>query len=325
MLLLVVMVGVPAFLMFKGISQFGSAKEELNRSVTQLRSFYKKNPFPKKENIDKENKNLDEMQKWFGKLVDVVTAGQVEQVEATPTRFTTKYNDMRNRVLALANPVRGAKMLDKDNALGFSKYAEGALPVAVDVPRLMQQMMITERLATVLIESKVKKINKIMREEFDSVSSMGASPQKAVSSSRRSSRRRGGASVSKKSTNSIKTHRKTDIYEVQSFSLEFSAKEYIALDVLNRFSRDDLFVVITGVEFIKAAKDLKMPGSDDDKVSKNDETDAVVVEKINSEPPIRQQRRVSGPAFDMPMTVRVDLDVYTFFVHKVKALKTASD
>ncbi len=113
---------------------------------------------------------------------------------------------------------------------------------------------------------------------------------------------------------------------MQSFSVEFLAKEDVVLDVLNRFSRDDLFIVVTGVEFTKGAQDLNMPSSGETKVVTGDKVaDSSVTKSVKSEPPVRQQRRVSGPSIDMPMVVRVDLDVYTFFVHKVKALKETSD
>lgn len=320
LLLLVVAVGVPAFLMFKGISQFGSAKEKLDMTVNSLCSFYKKNPFPTKENITKENKNLDQIHQWFGQLVDVVTAGQIERRDVTPSSFMTQYNQIRNKIVTAAN--KPVEIVARDNDFGFASYAEGNLPVAVDVPRLMQQMLITERLAMIMIESKVKKINKITREEFDSVSSKESSPRKAASRRRGRGGRRGSID-STKTTSSLKTIRKTDVYEVQSFSVEFSAKEGVCLDVLNRFSRDDLFIVVTGVEFIKEAKDLKMPKLD---VTKGDtgELDVAALKDADSATLVRQQRRVSGAAVDTPMTVRVNLDVYTFFVRNVKALKATS-
>ena len=328
MLLLVVVIGVPAFLMFRGISQFGSAKDELSMTVNSLRSFYKKNPFPTQVNIEKEHKNLDDMQKWFGKLVDVVTNGQVERRDATPTKFITEYNQTRNMIVNAAVK-KSVEIAETDDAFGFAFYAKGNLPAPEDVPRLMQQMMITECLAEILIDNNVKKINGITREQFDSASSeSGVSKRSVAKSSRRGGRRGAGSgAVKTEETRQIQSMRKTEIYEVQSFTLEFVAKETIILDVINQLSRSDLFIVVTGIEFIKAEEDLKMPVSDVTKVNAVDETADIsdTAKSVKTDFKIRQNRRVSGPNVDIPMTVRVDLDVYTFFVHKVKAPKKTLD
>jgi hypothetical protein len=319
LLVLLVVISVPAFLMFRGISQFGSAKQELDMTVKSLRSFYKKNPFPTEANIKEEQSNLAVMQKWFNQLVNVVTAGQIEQRDSTPSSFMTQYNQTRNKIIKAAN--KSVKIVADDNAFGFSRYADGVLPVAVDVPRLMQQMMITERLAMILISSNVKKINKIDREKFDSVSA--STKTKVTSSHRNSSRRRGSSAAHNKSASSSvarKSIRKTDIYEVQSFTLEFVAKEAVALDVINKLARDDLFIVVNGIEFTKQGPDLKSIKSGGIADEDNGEVIAedVHLTQEDSEYPTRQMRRVSGPNVDIPMIVSVDLDVYTFFINKVK-------
>ena len=327
LLVLVVVIGVPAFLMFRGISQFSSAKDELSMTVNSLRSFYKKNPFPTQVNIEKEEDNLTNMLKWFGKLVDVVTADQVERRDATPTSFITQYNQTRNTIVATAGK-KSVGIAETDDAFGFAIYAKGKLPAPEDVPRLMQQMLITERLATILIDANVKKINGIIREQFDSASSTSGAPKRKAKSSSRRSGRRGSSVAQTESKRQIQTIRRTEIYEVQSFTLEFVAKENVILDLLNQLSSSDLFIVVTGVEFVKAGKDLKLPSSEVSKDSSEelaDSSDAEKSKQLDSKYPIRQNRRVSGPNVDMPMTVRVDLDVYTFFVHKVKAPKKTLD
>ena len=103
--------------------------------------------------------------------------------------------------------------------------------------------------------------------------------------------------------------------------------------MLNRLSRDKLFIVIKGVDFIKQAPDLKMPelsvaksGSAVESASTgdNDTAEAAVKkavkepEKVDVEHDIRQKRRVSGPNVDTPMIIHVDMDVYTFFLHNIE-------
>ena len=315
LLMFAALIGVPAFLMIQGIKQFNGAKNELGGSVNQLLVFYKKNPFPSEDNIKAEKDNLLAIQSWFEKLVDIVTAGQIERRDSTPSSFLTKYNEIRYKIINKSN-----KSIDADSSFGFARYAEGSLPVAVDVPRLMQQMLITERLATILIDSSVKKINKIERDEFDSTSSATASTR-TTSTSRRGGRRGSSTTTVKKKENNIKPIRiKADAYEIQSFALEFVAKEGVILDVLNRLAQDDLFIVVTGVEFTKDVADLKMPRVDlpEDSEKSESEGDVVPKEIVKSLEKTREQRRVSGPNVDTAMTVRVDLDVYTFFIHKVK-------
>lgn len=317
LLLFVVVIGVPAFLMFKGISQFGAAKDELALTVSSLRSYYKKNPFPTRDNIEKERENLKQMRRWFGELLNVVTAGQIEKRDATPSSFMTQYNQTRNKIITVAN--KSSELVSTDNAFGFDRYyKEGVLPVAIDVPRLMQQMMITERLAVIMVEANVKKINVIGREEFDSISSNGGTVRSRPSSSRRG--RRGASPVVQQKSTVQREIRKTDVYEVQSFSVEFVAKEAVILDVLNRFACDDMFIVVTGVEFIKQKEDLRIPDLLT-KVAAGGETGDNVKAAVTSGDLRREQRLVSGVNVDMPMTVHVNLDVYTFFVHKAKGIE----
>ena len=332
LLLLAIFIGVPAFLMFRGISKFGSAKNELNMTVRSLRSFYNKNPFPSQANIKKEKENLAVMRSWFEKLLNRLVKGQIEEVESTPTSFMTRYSDIRNKIIQKANKTvqkfggdKATKVIDDDNPLGFDYYASGELPAPEDVPRLTQQLLMIEKLSTILIDSKVKKIVAVDREKFDS----GGAAKAAATTTRRRGRRGFSAAQQNSSDSQRKTIRKTDIYEVQEFTLEFKAKEDVAMDVFNRLARDDMFIVIKSIEFDKQGPDLHMPdmevSSGENKAddSSNDalgmltgSSDTAV--KKDDEIPIRQQRRVSGPSVDIPMDITVKVDVYTFFKDKIE-------
>ncbi len=324
-----ILVGVPALLLFRGISQFSTAAADLEMSVNQLRSYYAKNPFPSRENIKLERENLKTMHGWFGQLVDVVTRGQVNRGESTPTRFSTQYNDVRNGLLSEAK--KQGVTLSRDNALGFSRYAEGVLPAPVDVSRLAQQLTMTERLTTVLLEAKVKSVDTVGRQVFDSVS-LAAMPSSEGGgrSNRRSSRRDASASRAGRPSGGTRPAAQAapsgparDLYEVEPFSLEFRAKEAVALDVLNRLARHSLCVVVTGVQFSKQGQDLHMPETDGSEDASTADllptaAEAAVADHKPADGELtREHRMVSGPDVDAAMAVKIDLEVYTFSVEKV--------
>jgi hypothetical protein len=305
-LLFAAIIVVPAILLFKGISEFSVANQDLNRSVQELRSLYDKDPFPSAPNIQQENKNVEAMHQWFERLLAELRNNQILEEASTPTGFITQYGHIRNGLMKRA----GRQTVDDNFAFGFERYADGSLPAPVDVARLMQQLRIIEQVATLFIESGVKQITEIKREEFESAGT-GASeeaPEGAASrrraGSRRSSRATPAASAQEPQADGL--HRK------QHFSVRIMAHEVAVIEALNRLAAHKMFMVVTDVDFKKTQPDLQMPKAEEADGGTLAPDAPAKPKPVSEEDEPRQNRRVSGSTFDVPMDVTIDFDVYTF-------------
>ena len=307
-LVLVVVVGVPTMLLFNGISRFSTAGDDLAMSVKALRGFYEKNPFPSRDNIKLERKNVEALEQWFEQLLIALSQGQIDEVQSTPSRFMTQYSQLRNDLVK-----RAGSALPEDFVFALGHYSEGALPAPADVPRLTQQLLIIAEIAETLIASNVKLILSVEREEFES--GTAKSVERQESGRRRPGERprpgpAPGGTPGPRGTPSASRDQR--LFSKQHFSVEFKAKEAAVREVLNRLAAHEMFIVVTALEISKTAPDLKISGepSGDEKA---DGTVAPVVTTDEEGRPLpRQQRLVSGPVLEMPLLVRVDFDVYTF-------------
>lgn len=311
---LFVVVVVPAVLLYKGVNKFSAARQDLNLSVQGLRSLYNQEPFPSGENAEKERRNVRAVEQWHARLLDAVSKGQILEEASTPTGFITHFGHVRNELIRLAGQ-RDRQMVGPDFAFGFERYADGSLPTPPDVGRLMQQLRMIEQIALVLIDSGVKQIERIRRDEFETDPGGGGEETGMDPSARRrpAASRRPSARTQERSEGAPSAERKEQIdpYDKQHFTVLFKATESSLLELLNRLAGHRMFVVVTGMEFRKAEPDLRMPQPDtpgaDDALG-----DPPPAAKPKEDFHPRQMRRVSGPEFETPMAVTIDLDVYTF-------------
>jgi len=317
---LVVIVLVPAILLFNGISAFSAANQSLNRSVQELRSLYNKDPFPSRDNIKLEKKNVLAMGQWFDRLVTALQEGQITEEPSTPTGFITHYGHVRNNLMKLARQ-RDKKMVSDDFAFGFARYSEGSLPVPVDVARLMQQLQIIEQVSIVLVESGVKQITGITREEFeaaavgeagDSTTSEPRTERRRPSSSRRSPARTPERPVNNPAA-AVNQRSTTELSYKQHFTVEVRAMESTSIELLDRLASHKMFIVVTAVTFRKRGNSLRMPKAEKDETEIQSPDEPVNAKPVtdNKDQP-RQKRKVSGPDFEIAMSVTIDFDVYTF-------------
>jgi hypothetical protein len=279
---------VSALILFSGIRQYGSADDELASSVRRLRSFYSKKPFASKRNIDVERENARELARQTQALLSVLRRGQVGLVAGTPSGFMARYNKTRNRLQEAADQQGISLPEPHPYAFAFDAYAGGVPPAPADVPRLLCQLIIIEQLAGVLLSSNVKSIAGIRREVFEKTGVRGAAPLAGVG-----------------------LIGKDELFARMHFVLEFKAKEAALWEVLNRLVEHDMHLVVTSIDAAKEGGDvlsedalraeLAAPGANTPTPGRTGE----------AYPP-REERVVSGPAMDKPMTVKIELDVYRF-------------
>ncbi|MFC1497010.1 hypothetical protein ACFLS1_00865 [Verrucomicrobiota bacterium] len=271
------------FFLIRAIKGLKDIEEDLQGARITLSNYYKKNPFPTKENITVEEKNVEILCEKTKKLLNELREGQVELGNnRSPSSFLKQLGSKRDDLLKLA--AENGSTVPKEFSFGFERYfKKGLPPVPAAVPRLTQQLVIVEYIAKVLFKGKVGSIDGIEREKFEDVSS-GKNATKSDSEVEQGER----------------------LFTKQFFVFEFSTKEKNLLKVLNRLVEHQVFVAVTSLSIKKRNLNLmKNPMFYTEREKEEDE-------EIDLEHLSREDRIVCGMETEKLVRVRMVLDVCSF-------------
>lgn len=270
----------------------------------------------------------------------------------SPSKFKEHLGEKRELLARLAEENRVILAEKEEFSVGFEKYfAKGSeMPLPSNVPRLTQQLTILEKLCTTLIEERVSEISKIQREVFEiSPAAAGAS---SVTASTIDSGAGSGSRIRRRSTDSTMSdtsemlNAKTGLIEEgmlfasMRFRLSFKAPETVLVNVLNRLAKDTMFAVVSSITIKKDGEDVFLPKSHEEeeedkkrqgqtsvatgsprRLKSTDVTedgpdkqkeDEAPKDKISEKKFSRKLQLVSGPKFEKPMNVILEVDVYRF-------------
>ena len=313
-----------SFMLYRGVADFNASKTERSKIKRGLERYYKANIFPSSENVKQELENSNQADQWFGTLMSELNKGNVISRETSPTKFKTAVYNVRNNLEKKARKA-GTEMpeISASFAFGFERYAgtEGTLPKSEDVARLIEQLVIVNRISTVLFDNNIKSLSSVKRDVFEvSVGSNEHSEKRARGGRDRGARARQNPSESQ-STSSLKrvgVIGDGDLFAKMHFVFDFRAKEKALLDILNAFSTHRMFIVVTSVLISKSTPVLvpdlvvstasKDSGALDVLAHNRSKKDDEVVEPLKLGP----NYPVCGIKMEVPMDVRIELDVYKF-------------
>jgi len=317
------------FMLYKGITGFNESRSNLDNLKIQLEQHYKAKIFPSQENVKIELDNSKQADEWFNSLISMLSKGNIVRNERSPSLFITAGNKVRSSLKAKARKA-GTVLPDSKSsfAFGFERYTgtDGALPKSEDVPRLIEQLVIINKISTILFQNGIKEMSSVKRDVFEStgaLASEGAAEDNGNNRRRRNARngrdRRhsqaaggGSANVSQVGIISGDSH-----YAKMHFVFDFRAKEKALLDILNAFSTSKMFIVVTSVSLSKATPEL-VP-----KIAEplTPDSDAIIglgnrrqkKEKEAVAPPrLGPNYPVCGIKLEIPMDIHLELDVYKF-------------
>jgi hypothetical protein len=294
-------------LVYRGRIDFLRVETDLQGKFNDLKALYQRDPFPSGDNVAVERKNLEVLGQELADLLTVMGRGQVESVDQSPPKFMAQFWDVRRELKAGAKEM-GVSLAGGDEFdFGFGRHMHGNLPAPQDVPRLTQQLKITQALCGVLYASRVSELRGIGREEFEVDAVIDAGVKPAAPSRRRAE----AASASINTVNSDAGKIPPDqLFGNWHFVLQFSAKEAALVGVLNGLARSPVFAVVTRLEiegegrlFDRSAEEGRAARKGGiESAAKPTETGAAAVP--------RDQRVVCGR--DVPLRVRMELDVFQF-------------
>ena len=244
---LVLLLGA-AGLLYQSINQYRDVSGQLNEASRQLDALYQRNPFPSEQNIEMEIGNLRTLRSELDGLRAELSQDQVEPVHTAPVRFVQSFRNISRQLTEQAAEHRVG--IPPEFAFGFEHHRVGELPNPADVPRLMQQLLITEQLVNILYQAGVREITGINRQQFEVREEVEERPE------------RGGLYAAREPTRRAPRQQVVDPPEKMGvlgdeadfaslrFGLSFRLRETDVVEVLNRLARHSMFIVVTRVEMV---------------------------------------------------------------------------
>lgn len=322
-----------AIMLFRGIRQFGVAEANLAAARSTLDGFYKRQPFASDDNVATIKSNAESIQEWTRDLLDVAKRKQVDpDPTKSPSVFINMLAKVRNSLQAKAQ--QSGVEIDPEFGFGFDRYVKGEPATTDFVPRLIQQLMIINGVCNILIDEKAKEIQSIEREQFDGVRGAAASGQRARRSRRVASAApnvgmlRASAVPAGKPSSMAGKFEEDALDTKMKFVFSFTSKEHSLLNILNKLTRSEMFIVVTSVDVESLA-----PEEDDlekalearvGSTSKRRGTSSVDglfgdpktadVKPVSAfkRTPSRQERVILGGKAEHPIKVRIEMEVYRF-------------
>ncbi len=244
---LVLLLGA-AGLLYQSVNQYRDVSGQLNEASRQLDSLYQRNPFPSEQNIAIEIGNLRTLRSELDGLRAELSQDQVEPVHTAPVRFVQSFRNISRRLTEQAAEHRVG--IPPEFAFGFEHHRAGELPNPADVPRLMQQLLITEQLVNILYQAGVREITAVNRQEFDVREEAGERPERGGLYAAREPTRRDPRQRAVDPPEKTGILGDEDDFASLRFSLSFRLRETDVVEVLNRLARHSMFIVVTRVELI---------------------------------------------------------------------------
>lgn len=280
---------VVGLLLFQAMSRLKSTETRLKKHTRDLEGYYKKEPFPSPENVQRERANTAEIDKRFEELMELAREGQfrIEQLPS-PATFNGILGGRKSQFASYAE--RYGVGLPADFNFGFDRYFEegGSLASPDHVPRLMEQLVIVQNLWMVLCQEGISDISRMQRDEFEGSSTHG----------------RAGAALTARAKNAGVIG-EDDLFASFHFVLEFRAREQALVKILNRLAAHKLFIVATNLDIQKSGVDIKPSAAAEEAEESESGED-------KPEFPPLLQRTVSGLPVEAPMRITLELDVYKF-------------
>lgn len=306
------------------LSSVGKAKkvhEGMQRSLVSLQSYFERDPFPNSENVEAEQAKLETLRDWNQTLYDALsTSNIVVTGEHTPGSFSKECEDTI-KALRKAAPQRakdefsvgigGAKAEDSSFVtanfnFGFDRYdltQNGLLAVSDDVPHLLRQLKMIDRLVRVFYETEVIKLERVLREEFEIASGGGEARTARGRGGRRSSA--GETGVTGVSLDRIDVEPITDApFDIarERFGFVFTTKEAGLIELIDKFNAMSPFAQISSLDFQKTTGDVKFT---DTKAATG--ADTGIAQPASD----KASRIVSAPDREAPIRVAMTIDIYT--------------
>lgn len=213
--------------------KYQKESSELASARARLEELHRRPVFPSHENIAAENARLADLIDEHNEILTWMAADQVMPAEMEAAAFMPL---LENTLRRIRSGLQKGKVNFPDKyTFAFEKYAGGQLPASQNIPRLVQQLIMTEKICQILPAAAVSELVEFKRDEFESAD------DKQAAAGRRQPAPPPQSSAAKPADGRA-------LYSSQHFKMTFRASEAAAIDFLNRLARLPMFTVVTWVE-----------------------------------------------------------------------------
>ena len=296
---------------FTSLSAKRDAYNGRNEAYAELQRIYSSKVFPSDENVARIQEDQKALETWLVTASNLVHKGDLLIEPKSPTGFKQVLQSTVRELSAQPGFNQG-KVVAAGFNFGFDKYLgqSDSLPTAEHVDRLMRQLVIIERICKALYEANILELKAVTRETFDEASAEQTREEPSGASRRR--RRRDETPAAAAQT--APANEGSVYFSKQRFTFEFQARPAAFIEALNRLAALELFVVVAETEFSKTGDPLAIWRTAMlEKAGKKDagKTDDVKV-KVDPATLTHVERIVTDPELEPPVSVKLDVDVYSF-------------
>lgn len=304
---------VAGWFLFSAMMKKGAAADARNEAYGELKNIYSSKVFPNEPNIVRVKEDQKALEAWLGTVSNLVHKGDLQVDKESPTSFKQLLLDTVRALSAQPGSI-GGKVVPAGFFFGFDKYLgeSASLPAPEHVDRLTRQLKIIEMICKELYAAKILSIEAVSRETFEEGASADKAQDDSASGKKKRSKKddasRGKAAVKQHAAPSAQT---SDLFTKQRFTFVFKARPEAFVDALNRLAAMDLFVVVAETEFRKADDPLtKREAAKKAKESSSSAGAAAAPVDPASVP--HAERIVTDPGLEPPVSVKIDVDVFSF-------------
>lgn len=303
--------------LFSAMSAKHSSADSRNQAYEELRTIYDAKVFPNNENIARIKGDEKALADWLNTASNLVHKGDLSVDKETPPSFKQLLQKTVRSLSEHPGIVKG-KVVAAGFNFGFDKYLgeSDSLPDQKNVDRLTLQLRIIESVCEELYAANILTLESVARETFEEQSE-GDEKKSQENTSRRHRRRDDTATPAPNKASLAQAEHQSggSLFSQQRFSFVFKARAEAFADVLNRLAAMNLFVVVSEVEFHKTDDPLTKQ-REDSKKKKEKESVTVALgstETADSTAPLsRAERIVTDPELEPPVSVKIDIDVFSF-------------
>ena len=216
---------------------YARAKCALQTVTDRKQQLDRRDPYPSPENVRHQTENYKDLLDSYNELNEMLRVQPIEPQLMSPADFMPL---LENTLRRLRHMLTVAQIsYPPKYAFGFERYAEGKMPVAGEVPELVQQLTIIEELVRVLCRLGIAELIVIDRSAAEVAQSYGSADPSAAPADY-----------------SWGPETRT---RAQHFKLQLKASEAVVIDLLNLLARLPMFTLVTNLK-LETAK-LTSPGA----------------------------------------------------------------
>ena len=296
---------VAGWFMFSAMGAKNEAAEARNEAYKALQGIYGSKVFPSDENIARVKQDEKALEGWLVAASNLVHKGDLAVEKETPPSFKQKLQKTVRSLSAVPGAING-KMVASGFNFGFDKYLgeSDSLPDKEHVWRLTQQLAMIEKICKELYAAKIMALERVERETFEDQTSALKTQEESGRGNKRRHRDEPAARTTKVAV-AGQSGQTSGYYSKQRFTFAFKARPDAFVEALNRLAAMDLFVVVAETEFRKADDPLTKREAK----KKDKEATAAVVDPATIP---HAERIVTDPELDPPVSVKLDIDVFSF-------------